>query len=63
MNGLHMSQINLRLNKWLFVPFFTSNYSSASYFPRVLMSTNKIANYVDFFFMPRKVFLLNVYYT
>ncbi|KAF0747408.1 putative RNA-directed DNA polymerase, partial [Aphis craccivora] len=35
------------------VPTFTTNYNSASFFPRVLTLANSIANKVDFFLMSK----------
>lgn len=59
---LSTSQINFRLNKLFIVPFFSTNYCLASYFSHVLKLANKLANFVDFFFMSREVFKTNVYY-
>jgi len=51
----------LRKPKLFFVPFYKNNYSSASYFPRVLSLANNIADHLDFFFMSRDIFKQNVY--
>lgn len=59
--GFYISQINFRVNKLFYVPFITTNYGSASYFPRVLILANKIANFVDFFLYAREVFKRNGY--
>jgi len=59
--GLHTSLINFRVKKLFCVQFFTTNYSSASYLPRVLRLTNKIENFIDFFFISYEVFKSNVY--
>ncbi|KAF0767904.1 putative RNA-directed DNA polymerase [Aphis craccivora] len=38
------------------------DFSLPSYFPRVLMLSNKIANFLDYFFIFREVFKSYVYY-
>lgn len=60
MVGFHSSLTNTRHNKLFNIQFYTTNYSLASYFPRVL--ANKIANFGDFFFMSREVFKFNIYH-
>jgi len=54
--GFHTSLIIFRVNKLLFVQFFTTYYSSSSYCLEVLMIANKIVNIVE-------VFKSNVCYT
>jgi hypothetical protein len=47
--------------KLFFVPFYKNNYSSTSFFPRVLSLANIIPDHIDFFFMSRDMFKQNVY--
>jgi hypothetical protein len=61
MIDLNITNHRLRYSNLFHVPFYKNNYSSTSFFPRVLKLANYITNHVYFFFMSRIVFNRNVY--
>ena len=61
MVGFNFKNHGTRSHNIFVVPSYTTNYSSASFFPRVLTLANSVACKIDFFFMSRQVFKHNVY--
>jgi len=61
MVGFNFRNHGTRSHNIFVVPSYTTNYSSASFFPRVLTLANSVACKIDFFFMSRQVFKHNVY--
>ncbi|KAF0706180.1 putative RNA-directed DNA polymerase [Aphis craccivora] len=61
--GFNFRNNGTRSRNLFVVPFYNTNCSSESFFPRVLTLANKIINQVDFLFMSSHVFKRNVYIT